>query len=101
MLCCLPRGGDVGPELCCELLNAALFHSLKEACVVFEQWCKEYNTIAARSSLGYRPSGPQTASGFAATLERQQPMQQSQSTWHKNPKGYYHPALHLGLPDVI
>jgi transposase InsO family protein len=47
-----------------ELLNGEIFYSLKEAQVIIEQWRKHYNTIRPHSSLGYRPTAPQTMNPF-------------------------------------
>jgi transposase InsO family protein len=41
-----------------ECLNGEIFHSLKEAQVVIEQWRVEYNTRRPHSALGYRPPVP-------------------------------------------
>jgi putative transposase len=38
-----------------ELLNTEIFHTLKEAKVLIEQWRRHYNTIRPHSSLNYRP----------------------------------------------
>ena len=43
-----------------ELLNGEIFYTLKEAQVLIEHWRQHYNTIRPHSSLGYRPSAPQT-----------------------------------------
>jgi putative transposase len=37
-----------------ELLNGELFHTLKEAEIVIEEWRRHYNTVRPHSSLGYR-----------------------------------------------
>ena len=42
-----------------ELLNGEVFYTLKEACVVIEQWRRHYNTIRSHSSLGYQPPAPE------------------------------------------
>ena len=42
-----------------ELLNGEIFYTLKEAQVLIEGWCREYNTIRPHSSLGYRPPAPE------------------------------------------
>jgi transposase InsO family protein len=42
-----------------ELLNAEVFHTLAEARVLIEQWCRHYNTQRPHSSLGYRPPAPE------------------------------------------
>jgi transposase InsO family protein len=43
-----------------ELLNGEIFHTLKEAKVLIEQWRNHYNTVRPHSALGYRPPAPQT-----------------------------------------
>jgi transposase InsO family protein len=43
-----------------ELLNGEVFDTLTEARVVTERWRKYYNTIRPHSSLGRRPSAPET-----------------------------------------
>ena len=42
-----------------ELLNGEVFYTLKEACVVIEQWRRHYNSIRPHSSLGYHPPAPE------------------------------------------
>lgn len=42
-----------------EVLNAEIFHTLKEAAVAFETWLKMYNTVRPHSRHQYRP--PATA----------------------------------------
>ncbi|AMB43803.1 integrase [Methylobacterium sp. AMS5] len=42
-----------------ELLNGEVFHTLKEASVVIEQWRTHYNSIRPHSSLGYQPPAPE------------------------------------------
>jgi putative transposase len=58
-----------------ELLNGEIFHSLKEAKVVIEQWRKHYNTKRPHSSLGYRPPAPVAYSPIPVPLEQSQNMQ--------------------------
>ena len=43
-----------------ELLNCEIFHTLKEAQVLIEQWRIHYNTVRPHSSLGYHPPAPET-----------------------------------------
>ena len=43
-----------------ECLNREIFHSLREAQIVIEQWRVFYNTERPHSSLGYRPPAPRT-----------------------------------------
>ena len=43
-----------------ELLNGEIFHSLKEAQIIIEQWRQHYNTKRPHSALGYRPPAPET-----------------------------------------
>ena len=45
-----------------ELLNGEIFYSLVEGKVLIEAWRRHYNTVRPHSSLGYRPSAPETAS---------------------------------------
>lgn len=68
-------------KLCDELFNGEIFHNLKEAKVVIDQWRYHYNTVRSHSSLGYRPasvtwvapsetiSGSTDASGFELSRE--------------------------------
>jgi putative transposase len=42
-----------------ELLNAEVFNTLAEACVLIEQWRVHYNTVRPHSALGYRPPAPE------------------------------------------
>jgi putative transposase len=42
-----------------EKLNGEIFYPLKEAPVLIEQWCLEYNTVRPHSSLKYRPPAPE------------------------------------------
>ena len=42
-----------------ELLNGEIFHTLKEAKVVIEQWRRHYNAVRPHSSIGYRPPAPE------------------------------------------
>ena len=41
-----------------ELLNRAIFYTLKKVQVLTKRYRKTYNHIRARSSLGYRPPAP-------------------------------------------
>ena len=43
-----------------ELLNGELFHSLREAKILIEQWRVHYNTVRPHSALGYRPPAPES-----------------------------------------
>ena len=43
-----------------ELLDREIFTTLEEAKVLIEQWRREYNQVRPHSSLGYRPSAPET-----------------------------------------
>jgi len=38
-----------------ELLNREIFYTLKEACIMIEQWRLHYNGVRPHSALGYRP----------------------------------------------
>jgi len=42
-----------------ELLNGEVFHTLKEAQIIIEQWRCHYNTNRPHSALGYRPPAPE------------------------------------------
>jgi transposase InsO family protein len=42
-----------------ELLNGEIFHTLREAQVVIEQWRQHYNTVRPHSALGWRPPAPE------------------------------------------
>ena len=41
-----------------ELLNVEIFHTVREAEVLIEEWRETYNQIRPHSSLGYRPPTP-------------------------------------------
>ncbi len=43
-----------------ELLNGELFHTLREAQILIEQWRVHYNTVRPHSALGYRPPAPES-----------------------------------------
>ena len=43
-----------------ELLNGEIFYTLKEAKIMIERWRVHYNTKRPYTSLGYRPSAPET-----------------------------------------
>jgi len=43
-----------------ELLNREVFHPLKEASLLIEQWRRHYNGVRPHSALGYRPPAPET-----------------------------------------
>ena len=51
---------SVNGKLRDELLNGELFHTLKEAQILIEQWRREYNGLRPHSSLGGRPPAPET-----------------------------------------
>src|SRR5262249_8616064 len=42
-----------------ELLDGAIFYSLREARIVIESWRRHYNTIRPHASLGYKPPAPE------------------------------------------
>ena len=42
-----------------ELLNGAIFYSLKEAQIIIEEWRRHYNTKRPHSALGYKPPAPE------------------------------------------
>jgi transposase InsO family protein len=41
-----------------ELLNVEIFHTVREAEVLIEEWRETYNQVRPHSSLGYRPPAP-------------------------------------------
>lgn len=43
-----------------ELLNGAIFYSLREAQILIEQWRRHQNTKRPHSAMGYRPPAPET-----------------------------------------
>jgi putative transposase len=42
-----------------ELLNGEIFHTLKEAQILIEQWRRHYNAVRPHSALRYRPPAPE------------------------------------------
>ena len=54
-----------------ECSNGKIFHSLKEAQIVVESWCVEYNTERPHSALGYRPPVPAAYSPWGANATSQ------------------------------
>ncbi len=54
----MPSSGHLGAELRDELLNEAIFYTLKEAKMLIEQWRRHYNTIRPHSSLAYVWTAP-------------------------------------------
>ena len=42
-----------------ELLDGEVFHTVREAQVLIEQWRQHYNTVRPHSALGYRPPAPE------------------------------------------
>ncbi len=53
-------GESFNAHFCDEMLNGEVFHSLREAQILIEQWRKHYNTKRPHSALGYRPTAPET-----------------------------------------
>jgi putative transposase len=43
-----------------ELLNGELFHTMKEAQILIEEWRRQYNHLRPHSSLSGRPPAPET-----------------------------------------
>ena len=43
-----------------EFLNGEIFYTLREAQVLIERWCQEYNQVRPHSSLGFLPPTPET-----------------------------------------
>ena len=43
-----------------EFLNGEIFHSLREAQILIEEWRKHYNTKRPHSALGHRPPATET-----------------------------------------
>jgi putative transposase len=58
-----------------ELLNGEIFHSLREARIIVEQWRRHYNAVRPPSSLGYRPPAPQTIAPLPGPLDHSATMQ--------------------------
>ena len=67
-----------------ELLAGEVFHTLREARVLIEQWRRHFNTIGPHSALGYRPPAPGVAMPGPPTLFRR-----------PNPTGSAPPAVTL------
>ena len=42
-----------------ELLDCEVFHTLREAQVLIEQWRQHFNTVRPHSALGHRPPAPE------------------------------------------
>jgi putative transposase len=55
------RSIGVTEKLRDELLDGEVFHTLREAQVLIEQWRRHFNTIRPHSTLGYRPPAPEVA----------------------------------------
>ena len=55
------RSIGVTEQLRDELLDGEVFHTLREAQVLIEQWRQHFNTIRPHSALGYRPPAPEVA----------------------------------------
>jgi transposase InsO family protein len=66
-----------------ELLNREIFYTLKEACILIEQWRRHYNGVRPNSALGYRPPAPETLAFPVAGLP---------SRWNslETPVGFLH-----------
>jgi len=60
-------------KLRAELLDGELFHTLKEAQILIEQWWREYNHLRPHSSLGGRPPAPETIAWPDFSLEDHAP----------------------------
>ena len=43
-----------------ELLNGEIFHTLKEAKILIEQWRVHYNTVRPHSDLKWKPPAPES-----------------------------------------
>ena len=43
-----------------ELLNGEIFHTLKEAKILIEQWRIHYNTVRPHSALNWKPPAPES-----------------------------------------
>ena len=57
-----------------ELLDGEVFHTVREAQVLIEQWRRHYNTVRPHSALGYRPPAPEvTTLGSPAPLPHAKP----------------------------
>ncbi|TXN20725.1 IS3 family transposase [Methylobacterium sp. WL9] len=68
-----------------ELLDGEVFHTLKEASVVIEQWRRHDNSIRPHSSLGYQPPAPEVVIW---------PTEPSSSTPFVSPTIVTRPAMH-------
>src|SRR3954467_12879547 len=61
-LCCRWENGFIesfNARLRDELLDGEIFHSLREAQVVIENWRRRYNSVRPHASWGYRPPAPE------------------------------------------
>src|SRR3712207_4023613 len=57
-----------------ELLDGEVFHTLREAQVLIEQWRQHFNTVRPHSALGYRPPAPEVVmAGPPMPLRRPNP----------------------------
>jgi putative transposase len=43
-----------------EFLNGEIFHTLKEAKILIEQWRIHYNTVRPHSALNWKPPAPES-----------------------------------------
>ena len=43
-----------------EMLNGEVFHTLREAQILIDQWRRHYNTVRPHSALRYRAPTPET-----------------------------------------
>ena len=50
-----------------ELLNGEIFHTLKEAKILIEQWRIHYNTVRPHSDLKWKPPAPESLLQFDET----------------------------------
>jgi transposase InsO family protein len=66
-----------------ELLNREVFHPLKEASLLIEQWRRHYNGVRPHNALRYRPPVPETVAYPGAGLL-------STMSFLENPGGLLH-----------
>ena len=86
-----------------ERLNGEIFHTLKEAQVILEQWRHHYNHIRPHTSLGYKPPAPlarlrhekEKSTGNTTNTPT---MKEGKSSGMKEPASAYAPATSFMPP---
>ncbi len=86
-----------------ECLNGEIFHTLKEAQVILEQWRHHYNHIRPHTSLGYKPPAPlarlrhekEKSTGNTTNTPT---MKEGKSSGMKEPASAYAPATSFMPP---